>query len=1439
MAAKTYSQYFNIDEKYYAVVTKELIDQGKVKWEGFYPHETFIQLLQQVVDMLSGKETKSIWVEGAYGTGKSHASLTVKSLLEATDEEVRAYFDDYGLSEDLCSKFLTARSEEVNGKLIVVHRIGSSNIKSDDNLIWAVQDSIAQAMTRAGIENTASRTMKDAMISWINEKPANRNYIASLIDDAPAMFGGMNLDTIIRILQSDDEKSIEALMEKLIVLCRDNHILAMNMDAEKLAAWIRDIISNNDIGAIVFIWDEFSEFFKNCQNSLTGFQTLVEVSETSPFYFVIVTHKSDALITNPSDRSKISNRFIEPRVSIELPDNMAFQLMAQAMKETQDPVMYKEWQGVKMMLNSRLGTVRNHITDSAKKHARGGNKTILGDEDLQKIVPLHPYAALMLKHISRVFTASTRSMFDFIVARDPDDNGKTDDNTLVCRAFKWFINHHNASTPNQPILMTVDMLWDFFNTKAGGNMNPDALEILNNYDTLNSEFHLSPDEQRVLKTVLLMNAICTRVQEADMLVPTYENIDLAFLGTGWQTGKAINIAKALVHREPPLQPVLFEEPMQDGTMRVIPKATGGVDIAAIKEQIRKQLATKDIVESAGFSQSLKIPDNLNGHFTSSMVYVNSRSLLTFTNSIKDAKNRAISNPDHFELCILLAMTDDERSEAGRQIQACLHDGIPENLLILDASTNPFTTYLENYITNKAYAEYYAKSDKHQSAQFAAYAAKNLAGWREQVTAGEFRLYDMSHVNGQMRVSFSAMCEVLQSINRNKYPFGIEQFNVNPTMFTRSSMGQGAECGLTETEKGAFTSGNQATRLSNALKDAWKVEGKYWEDASKQGSIIVQLKHEVEKAIAEGFEKNGRINVIDIFGVLAEKPYGMTPSNLSAFVFGFLLKEYANDQYFWSNGVTRPMSVELMKSAIKNALDQKAMPKTGYRPEAIVTMSEELRLFLQGTSTIFHESSERCGSVDAAGGVVRIGMKKLEFPIWVLKSIVDNESFNGSIKTDTGVIDEVIDKYLGIANIRNYSQNATESDLANDIGERFKEYPSLVDDLGVLFTSAKCREAMTKYLDEYRGGELYHLATQIKDGGNYIGEVKRKFNADEANWVWSSDTANAKIDEVIIEYSIIAESNTIVGQSASLAGCVRSWKDRINNFKISLEAMATETADLKELLDILYTIRQSSDNSIPEMKKKRFLELLQTKKNDFIYLYSHQEEMFKKIAQGWLSELSDEDISELFAEKMETGVFCETSERFFTGVETRIAAFLDEQRSKRLTKVWREKTSTTSPAEWSRIYRTPILCMFDDHERQEAREVFTILQKSKPTEAEFDRAMNWMNKGDFYDRLASSEQRDRCMRERVVGDYAIMLPDIDKVRDYLQDKASMTIPYEWMDNSIINGKIKEFAGMKYRTGGSSRAEQAVADLTIDELREYVRDLIKTDMTVGIAILKKQK
>ena len=39
---------------------------------------------------------------------------------------------------------------------------------------------------------------------------------------------------------------------------------------------------------------------------------------------------------------------------------------------------------------------------------------MISDKELQSILPIHPYAALLLKHISATFDSNQRSMFDFI-----------------------------------------------------------------------------------------------------------------------------------------------------------------------------------------------------------------------------------------------------------------------------------------------------------------------------------------------------------------------------------------------------------------------------------------------------------------------------------------------------------------------------------------------------------------------------------------------------------------------------------------------------------------------------------------------------------------------------------------------------------------------------------------------------------------------------------------------------------------------------------------------------------------------------------------------------------------------------------------------------------------------------------------------------------------
>lgn len=108
-----------------------------------------------------------------------------------------------------------------------------------------------------------------------------------------------------------------------------------------------------------------------------------------------------------------------------------------------------------------------------------------------------------------------------------------------------------------------------------------------------------------------------------------------------------------------------------------------------------------------------------------------------------------------------------------------------------------------------------------------------------------------------------------------------------TMYDANSLGAGATCGITEETKGTFRSGNEATKLENALKGAWKVP-EYWKTSH---IYIANLKRAVTEIIDEAFDKSDRISIAQIYDVLKAEPYGFMPCNLTAFILGFILKEY--------------------------------------------------------------------------------------------------------------------------------------------------------------------------------------------------------------------------------------------------------------------------------------------------------------------------------------------------------------------------------------------------------------------------------------------------------------------------------------------------------------------------------------------------------------------
>lgn len=1395
---KLYRDYFNIDPKYYAAVTADLIESGMVSWKSFYPHETFVKLLEKTHTVLSGKDPRSLWVEGAYGTGKSHAALTVKSLLDATDEEVTEYFEDYGLSKDLCQKIIADKND---GLLITIHRIGSGSIRSDQDLILAVQDSIMAALEKHGITNRGEASLRDAALKWL-EKKANRDYFNTLIAEEQYAwtFGGNDVDAVIERLQNGTPAQIAKTMRDIITVAENNGITALRLDIQGMADWIKSIIAENQIKAILFIWDEFTEFFQNNPNSLTGFQTLAEISLSHPFYFMIVSHESRSLFLNAETAKKILDRFVPP-VKIELPENMAFRLMAQAMKTTQDAMLKSEWEEYKGELTDDLAGVCSYITSSMKSTSTLGQKTVLSEQELQAIVPIHPYAALLLKHLSVAFSSNQRSMFDFIISNDMTD----------AKAFKWFINNYGPL--DRPNLLTIDMLWDFFYGKGQNGLNDDVRVILDSYSLLRSD-KMTPDEQQVLKTVLLLQAISLRISDVELLKPNEQNVDLAFSGTGWSKGKARSIAEKLVR-----DGILFKRTVGGGKSEyTIANSTGdAATIKKLKDTVVRETKTQDLIINADLIGAIILPPAINGRYI-----LNGAAYGNFTSAV--AKLAAISQSERFSVLVTFALNDDEAALVKNQIVSGIKSG-KHNIIYVDASLSPMGKDLfEQYIESMAYSRYYAQNDKHRAGEFQKQAAKCLNDWKEKIAGGAFMLYSAEYPSGKRLANITALQDEFSLINHQKYYYGLESYDVKRDLFVGSALAQGAECGATQTLKQTF----KEPKLETALSGAWGVE-KYWEDPAKRSLSIVQIKIKVEELIKKGFDSpSGRVCVADIYGELEQAPFGFRATNLAAFVMGFVLKEYVTADYFWSNGSTsESMSVDKMKMAIANAMKQTVSPDKKYKPEYIVAMSAEQRAFLKCTSEAFRIPITQCGSIESARDQVRISMKKLSFPIWSIKSILETVE----TRTPAAIIASVIDDYCGIANTAN-SSKTSESDLADAIGRLVLQNTSLTEDLSHLLTNDMCRKGMLAYIDAYQGGVLKTLATQIGDGGAYLDQVKQKFNADAANWVWNTETANDKINDVILDYRIIAESAKSIPACCSIRDVISGWNSRTNNIKIAFEALKKAAGDLTPFLEELHRMKQT--NTLADQNKEKFYSLLVSQRESFDKFYNDQIPYFRTVAEIFIDGMDTDDILKLYQD-IPAGQFTKSSTEYMTYIENAVKIFLQNQAKKRLKDLWVEKTSTKDPRDWSARYDTPILCMLDDEERPEAKEIFTIMLENSPSEMSINRAIAYLNRVTYFDKLSNSELRDKCFMNRVVGDYALMLDDAQAIREYLV--AHVTVrQYDWMDNSTVQNQIRMLAEKKYKTGGSEKVWAVVEKMDATELRHYLRDLISDNVKVGIEILK---
>ena len=237
MAVRLYNEYIKVDPNFIPVFSRNSDRTYPDKWQSFYPHTSFKNILKDVVETLEkSNETKdrSIWMSGAYGTGKTYASFVIKHILEDSIDSITPYFIQNGM-ETLLARVKGVRAK---GRILVVQRSASAGINTQDKLFNAIVESVRRAVSDAGLTYTGAESLSDIKAlqelgAEIEVTPSTQKRF-SLIG---RRFDLPELKTLIDAVESAKfipKKKSTALVEKLGSLTSQHNTekLVRNVDVE-------------------------------------------------------------------------------------------------------------------------------------------------------------------------------------------------------------------------------------------------------------------------------------------------------------------------------------------------------------------------------------------------------------------------------------------------------------------------------------------------------------------------------------------------------------------------------------------------------------------------------------------------------------------------------------------------------------------------------------------------------------------------------------------------------------------------------------------------------------------------------------------------------------------------------------------------------------------------------------------------------------------------------------------------------------------------------------------------------------------------------------------------------------------------------------------------------------------------------------------------------
>ncbi len=1381
-----YKDFFGIKPDFAPCMTLADINKMPETWLGFYPHDSFVEILRALLKCLDGGN-KTLWITGAYGTGKSHASLVLQKLFNDDEARVIKWFDmrKATLPDPVRAGILARRKE----RALVVYDVNSDGVDATNQFLMRLQRGITNAL-EAGGHTIPLKCKLDDVIERIRQDEqhffAKRNEMQPVLSHLNA---GINTADQLEKELRNSKPETGLTSDAMRVL--EARSIYLGLSTKELMDWVNTSMEVNEISKLIYIWDEFSSFVDRNRSQLKTFEQMAEAAQQGKFYFVPVTHMeiSSYLAQGSESSKKAKDRFLFKR--LDLPSSTAMKLAADAFVIYPDKK--EEWNKDRDLLwHGVQGVAENYMVV---------NKAEIVAADFKGVLPLHPMTAFLLKHLSVAIGSNQRSIFEFLNSVE----------------FKAFLEKGGLDAQGSQYL-TVDHLWRYFVERDDLGTEKSVQEARAEYNR--REIELEPDERRVFKAVLLFGIVeQEQGKEHHLLSATVDNIQRSFEGDG-ELIDTDSILRNLEHKH------CFT--VVNGRCERFRDRSDSKDIeekiAALSEKFA-ELVLKDT--ESELDKQLRVV-NYGGRFEVRVASV--RSLVPSSISKRESFGE---NGNRVLLQFILARDDqdqllvsDKAIELSKQFKdhRMLFLSIP-NVSFCRDNVNEWNMFVENSVRHSDASDSMSKKvydtqlksakeawySKLKSAEKLIIHKPNAKGepYTEEVTWGQIK---KDWLTNYAKQSFDAYTDDLSGFNITAFA-------------TPSSLQSWAMAGM---EFDKFTKPGPW----KTVREHWQKKGVTGEEAWFDNDLkhpLTKLRDFCKKRLDNTVGVGNTCSIRKLYRDLQRPPFGLLGVPHSAFVLGFVLKTWLTGQrkLQWTDNVTSKALDAATLAEIIEAVVKDGGANNIKNEKLICRLSREEKAFIEQSSIIFGSSPLVDGTVEAALNAVekRLIETSGRVPLWVLPNYIKAQE-----DPNAEAMVKVIDALCTANSISSKGDTDTRTSKVKEIGEILLTSPGLAKAIAEYIVPKVFAEAFQLYVDSTKP-DLKAAAERMGDSSkDYCKAVKNRFAA-TSGWLWKNADVESVLEEVYRQTLCTEHIRGLAGSSSYMifSDALKRLRTAVlSENKVPTEFWVKKHPALLRFFELLNRSPLSGEDV------KTFEEILK-QQADVI------REIFFDVAQARQLDAMHEIFKEIWPKASAEGrelytAFPPNSEiadevSFKAHGRIRIEEYSRKLVSTQVASLWSECTGTKSPNEWSRKYKLPpeFILSLDD-----AKGIVDAVTNPGAVSAErlqfirdeLKREGAFMGVAEAGEKFLKRVLPTRCHKLEF---------RVEELSDWLSRRLGDS-PGRWLMDGGLREAIEAFVKQGYDNHARKQAAEKVKVLSDAEAKTLLLKLIDQIPDVGFSVLE---